>query len=144
MHRAPSYADLPLEQVDPVVDRLIGLELARQRHNIELIASENFAPVPVLQAMGSVLTNKYAEGYPRNRYCGVSRRTRTPCPTMSGRRVTSGVRLGTPAVTTRGFGPDEMREVGTIIVETLMGDQSEATLDRSGCGESFFGSLLGA
>jgi glycine hydroxymethyltransferase len=44
--------------------------------------------------------------------------------------ITSGVRLGTPAMTTRGFGPDEMREVGAIIVETLMGDQTEATLDR--------------
>ena len=69
-HRAPSYADLSLRQVDPLVDRLIGRELARQQHNIELIASENFTPVPVLQAMGSVLTNKYAEGYPRNRYYG--------------------------------------------------------------------------
>ena len=44
--------------------------------------------------------------------------------------VTSGVRLGTPAMTTRGFGPGEMREVGSIIAETLMGDQTEATLDR--------------
>jgi glycine hydroxymethyltransferase len=69
-HRPLSYADLSLEQVDPVVDRLIGRELARQQHNIELIASENFTPVPVLQAMGSVLTNKYAEGYPCNRYYG--------------------------------------------------------------------------
>jgi glycine hydroxymethyltransferase len=69
-HHAPSYADLSLQQVDPLVARLIGRELARQQHNIELIASENFTPVPVLQAMGSVLTNKYAEGYPRNRYYG--------------------------------------------------------------------------
>jgi glycine hydroxymethyltransferase len=44
--------------------------------------------------------------------------------------VTSGIRLGTPAMTTRGFGPDEMREVGAIIVETLTGDQTEETLDR--------------
>lgn len=65
-----SYADLSLEQVDPLLDRLIGRELARQQHNIELIASENFTPVSVLQAMGSVLTNKYAEGYPSNRYYG--------------------------------------------------------------------------
>jgi glycine hydroxymethyltransferase len=68
--RAASYADLPLEQVDPVIHRLISRELARQQHNIELIASENFTPVPVLQAMGSVLTNKYAEGYPSARYYG--------------------------------------------------------------------------
>jgi glycine hydroxymethyltransferase len=59
-----------LVDVDPLLDRLIGRELARQQHNIELIASENFTPVPVLQAMGSVLTNKYAEGYPSNRYYG--------------------------------------------------------------------------
>jgi glycine hydroxymethyltransferase len=65
-----SYADLPLKQVDPLLARLIGRELARQQHNIELIASENFTPVPVLEAMGSVLTNKYAEGYPCNRYYG--------------------------------------------------------------------------
>jgi glycine hydroxymethyltransferase len=44
--------------------------------------------------------------------------------------ITSGVRLGTPAMTTRGFGPDEMREVGAIIAETLLGDQTEETLDR--------------
>lgn len=68
--RAASYADLPLEQVDPVIHRLIRRELARQQQNIELIASENFTPVPVLEAMGSVLTNKYAEGYPRARYYG--------------------------------------------------------------------------
>ena len=68
--RCLSYADLSLEQVDPVMDRLIRRELARQQHNIELIASENFTPVPVLEAMGSVLTNKYAEGYPCNRYYG--------------------------------------------------------------------------
>jgi glycine hydroxymethyltransferase len=65
-----SYADLPLKQVDPLLDRLIGRELARQQHNIELIASENFTPVAVLEAMGSVLTNKYAEGYPSSRYYG--------------------------------------------------------------------------
>ncbi len=65
-----SYADLPLKQVDPLLNRLIGRELARQQHNIELIASENFTPVAVLEAMGSVLTNKYAEGYPSSRYYG--------------------------------------------------------------------------
>jgi glycine hydroxymethyltransferase len=70
MHRAPSYADKSLREVDPLVERLIGLELSRQQHNIELIASENFTPVPVLEAMGSVLTNKYAEGLPCNRYYG--------------------------------------------------------------------------
>jgi glycine hydroxymethyltransferase len=68
--RSCSYADLPLRQVDPDVGRLIEQELTRQQRNIELIASENFTPVSVLQAMGSILTNKYAEGYPGKRYYG--------------------------------------------------------------------------
>lgn len=67
---AASYADMSLDEADPIVSRLIRRELARQQQNIELIASENFTPAPVLEAMGSVLTNKYAEGYPRERYYG--------------------------------------------------------------------------
>lgn len=55
---------------DKVVFDLIHKELERQRHGIELIASENFTSIEVMQAMGSVLTNKYAEGYPRKRYYG--------------------------------------------------------------------------
>lgn len=65
-----SYADLPLEVVDPEISRLIREEIVRERQNIELIASENFVPVAILEAMGSVLTNKYAEGYPGARYYG--------------------------------------------------------------------------
>ncbi|GAB4254533.1 MAG: serine hydroxymethyltransferase [Thermoleophilia bacterium] len=65
-----SYAELDLEQVDPIIGGLIARELRRQQDNIELIASENFTPVAVLQAVGSVLTNKYAEGYPGRRYYG--------------------------------------------------------------------------
>ncbi len=65
-----SYADLPLERVDPVLASLINKELERQQRNIELVASENFTPVPVLQAVGTILTNKYAEGYPGGRYYG--------------------------------------------------------------------------
>ncbi|HOA37729.1 MAG TPA: serine hydroxymethyltransferase [Flavihumibacter sp.] len=57
-------------QQDTVVFSLIRKELERQRHGIELIASENFTSLPVIQAMGSVLTNKYAEGYPGRRYYG--------------------------------------------------------------------------
>jgi glycine hydroxymethyltransferase len=68
--RKTSYADLPLEQVDPTISELIGQELGRQQRNIELIASENFTSVAVLQAVGSVLTNKYAEGYAGARYYG--------------------------------------------------------------------------
>ncbi|HEX8461230.1 MAG TPA: serine hydroxymethyltransferase, partial [Segetibacter sp.] len=57
-------------QKDTLVFDLINKELERQRHGIELIASENFTSLPVMQAMGTVLTNKYAEGYPGKRYYG--------------------------------------------------------------------------
>jgi glycine hydroxymethyltransferase len=57
-------------QRDTLVFDLIQKELERQRHGIELIASENFTSLPVMQAMGTVLTNKYAEGYPGRRYYG--------------------------------------------------------------------------
>jgi glycine hydroxymethyltransferase len=59
-----------LKLIDPEVADAIGLELARQQHNLELIASENFVSRAVLEAAGSVLTNKYAEGYPGKRYYG--------------------------------------------------------------------------
>jgi len=57
-------------QRDQVVFDLIQKELERQRHGIELIASENFTSLQVMQAMGNVMTNKYAEGYPGRRYYG--------------------------------------------------------------------------
>ena len=57
-------------QYDPEVAEAMGLELKRQRRNIELIASENIVSPAVMAAMGSVLTNKYAEGYPGKRYYG--------------------------------------------------------------------------
>lgn len=57
-------------QKDTLVFDLINKELERQRHGIELIASENFTSLPVMQAMGTVPTNKYAEGYPGKRYYG--------------------------------------------------------------------------
>lgn len=59
-----------LADVDPEVHAAIGAELVRQRATLEMIASENFAPLSVIQAQGSVLTNKYAEGYPGRRYYG--------------------------------------------------------------------------
>ena len=59
-----------VKQFDQEVGEAMGLELARQRGNIELIASENFVSPAVMAAMGSVLTNKYAEGYPGKRYYG--------------------------------------------------------------------------
>ena len=59
-----------LADTDPAVFEAIEAELSRQQTTLEMIASENFAPVAVMQAQGSVLTNKYAEGYPGRRYYG--------------------------------------------------------------------------
>ncbi|HWS56842.1 MAG TPA: serine hydroxymethyltransferase [Pyrinomonadaceae bacterium] len=60
----------PLAEVDPLVSRAVDDEVRRQAEGLELIASENFVSEAVLEAMGSVFTNKYAEGYPRKRYYG--------------------------------------------------------------------------
>src|ERR1700674_588242 len=62
--------DRPLSEVDPEVFRLIGEETRRQAEGLELIASENFVSEAVLEAAGSTLTNKYAEGLPGKRYYG--------------------------------------------------------------------------
>ena len=63
-------ANAPLAELDPEIAAVLDGELARQRDTLEMIASENFVPRAVLQAQGSVLTNKYAEGYPGKRYYG--------------------------------------------------------------------------
>ena len=60
----------PLSEVDPEIADVLNLELGRQRDYLEMIASENFVPRSILQTQGSVLTNKYAEGYPGKRYYG--------------------------------------------------------------------------
>lgn len=60
----------PLSQVDPEIAQVLQQELDRQRGTLEMIASENFVSRAILQAQGSVLTNKYAEGYPGKRYYG--------------------------------------------------------------------------
>jgi glycine hydroxymethyltransferase len=67
---ATGLLDAPLAQLDPEVAAALDAELARQRGTLEMIASENFAPLAVMEAQGSVLTNKYAEGYPGRRYYG--------------------------------------------------------------------------
>jgi len=59
-----------LEQRDPAIAEILKHELERQRHGLEMIASENFVSLAVLEALGSVATNKYSEGYPGNRYYG--------------------------------------------------------------------------
>ena len=66
----PDYFERPLAEVDPEVADAIGKELERQQRTLEMIASENFVPQAVLECQGSVLTNKYAEGYPGKRYYG--------------------------------------------------------------------------
>ncbi|MBO9533355.1 MAG: serine hydroxymethyltransferase [Solirubrobacteraceae bacterium] len=64
------FFDAPLAEVDPEIAAVLDQELARQQNTLEMIASENFVPRAVLEAQGSVLTNKYAEGYPGRRYYG--------------------------------------------------------------------------
>src|ERR671923_59185 len=64
------YFERPLADIDPEVAEAIGRELERQQRTLEMIASENFVPEAVLECQGSVLTNKYAEGYPGKRYYG--------------------------------------------------------------------------
>src|SRR5258708_13604314 len=68
--RAASLFQAPLAQSDPQLAEVLRLELGRQRDDIELIASENYVSRAVLEAQGSVLTNKYAEGLPGRRYYG--------------------------------------------------------------------------
>ena len=65
-----AFFNKPLEEVDADIFGAIGKELGRQRHEIELIASENIVSRAVLEAQGSIMTNKYAEGYPGKRYYG--------------------------------------------------------------------------
>src|SRR5881396_1463335 len=67
---AGTALDRSLGDFDPEIAAAVGAELRRQQSTLEMIASENFAPVAVMQAQGSVLTNKYAEGYPGRRYYG--------------------------------------------------------------------------
>src|SRR5271163_5198823 len=72
-HMAPSldrFFNAPLAETDPELAGILGQELVREQDGIELIASENIVSAAVLEAQGSVLTNKYAEGYPGKRYYG--------------------------------------------------------------------------
>jgi glycine hydroxymethyltransferase len=64
------YFERPLTEVDPEIAAVLRDELDRQQRTLEMIASENFVPQAILDAQGSVLTNKYAEGYPGRRYYG--------------------------------------------------------------------------
>src|SRR4026208_349069 len=66
----PDYFSKPVAEVDPQGCEQMEAELRRQETTLEMIASENFVPQSVLDCQGSVLTNKYAEGYPGKRYYG--------------------------------------------------------------------------
>jgi glycine hydroxymethyltransferase len=66
----PDFFNRPLAEVDPEIAEVLALEIERQQRTLEMIASENFVPMSVLECQGSVLTNKYAEGYPGKRYYG--------------------------------------------------------------------------
>jgi glycine hydroxymethyltransferase len=67
---SPDFFNRPLAEVDPEIADVLQHELERQQRTLEMIASENFVPQAVLECQGSVLTNKYAEGYPGKRYYG--------------------------------------------------------------------------
>jgi len=67
---SPDYFNRPLAEVDPEIAEALRGELEREQSTLEMIASENFVPRAVLECQGSVLTNKYAEGYPGRRYYG--------------------------------------------------------------------------
>jgi glycine hydroxymethyltransferase len=67
---SPDFFNRPLAEVDPEIAEVLANELRRQQRTLEMIASENFVPQAVLECQGSVLTNKYAEGYPGRRYYG--------------------------------------------------------------------------
>jgi glycine hydroxymethyltransferase len=66
----PDFFSRPLSEVDPEIADVLANELERQQRTLEMIASENFVPLAILECQGSVLTNKYAEGYPGKRYYG--------------------------------------------------------------------------
>jgi glycine hydroxymethyltransferase len=71
MHELPAdFFNRPLSEVDPQIAEVLAKELERQQRTLEMIASENFVPQAILECQGSVLTNKYAEGYPGRRYYG--------------------------------------------------------------------------
>ena len=67
---APDFLNRPLAEVDPQIAAVLADEVGRQQQTLEMIASENFVPEAILECQGSVLTNKYAEGYPGKRYYG--------------------------------------------------------------------------
>jgi glycine hydroxymethyltransferase len=67
---SPDYFTKPVADVDPEIAGVLVAEAQRQESTLEMIASENFVPQAILDCQGSVLTNKYAEGYPGKRYYG--------------------------------------------------------------------------
>jgi len=70
INRTKNLTDQSLAELDPQISKIIEQEKSRQQSHIELIASENFTYPAIMEAQGSILTNKYAEGYPNKRYYG--------------------------------------------------------------------------
>ena len=114
-----------LTQSDPEVGNAVGRELARQRRNIELIASENFVSPAVMAAAGSILTNKYAEGYPSKRNYGGCECVDEDVSTIS----SSGL-LATLAADARRFGHDRSPEPEMDLCQRLAVPRHAAHLDR--------------
>ena len=97
-----SLNDMTLAQLDPEIQAVLDAELGRQRETLEMIATENFVPRAVLQAQGSVLTNKYAEGYPGRRYYG-------GCEFVDVAESLASARSRSSAATTSTFSPTLVR-----------------------------------
>jgi glycine/serine hydroxymethyltransferase len=154
----------PLAELDPEADAALHVELHRQQSTLEMIASENFAPTAVMEAQGSVATDKYADRHPGRRYYGGCEHVDvaeglaierdkslfgTGCADVqphSGAQadtavffallkpgdtvsfdprplmVTSGLRVGTPALATRGFAEADFAEGADVIALALQSD----------------------
>ena len=138
-----------LAAVDPEIAELIAAEERRQRDKIRLIASENYVSGAVLAATGSVLTNKYSEGYPGKRYYeGQQYIDRAKALDAAGMELNynsipfdprkpfdpSGVRLGTPAVTSRGMKEAEMKQIAAWM-DAAVSAPSDAGLHEKIAGE---------
>ena len=118
----------PLEQTDPEVAGIIEREVERQNTTIQLIASENFTSPAVLEAQGSVLTNKYSEGYPGKRYYGGNLRRRRG----RGPRARSRVRAVRRRARERAAALGRQREHGRVHGAARAGRQGDGHAPRPG------------
>nr|WP_046732787.1 hypothetical protein [Streptomyces humi] len=139
-----AFLSTRLDDFDPEIATAVSAEPARQRGTLEMNASENFAPLTVMQAQGSVLTDKYAESYPGRRCHGGCEHVDTieriavervralfgaeaanvqphsGAQANAAAMISSGVRVGTPALAARGFGAPEFAEVADIVATAFL------------------------